>query len=705
MTAYEMLSAPIRKYIRDKRWDALRPIQVAAITKILGTDNHYILVSRTASGKTEAAFLPVLSAGDFKEPGVQVLYISPLIALINDQFQRAESLCEYLDVPVTRWHGEASKSAKNKLLQEPRGILLITPESIEALFANHPEHALTLFAHLKFIIIDEIHSFLGTDRGLHLKSLVSRIGQLAKARPARIIGLSATLGDYDEVKRFTGEPDRTKVLRDNTPREMRAQFVYWPVTGIKGYPAAFIDDLYEATKDHKVLLFPNSRAKVEELALKLKQTAENEKGHTAYFTHHSSVNKEVREYVEDFAKNNKRYPFCIVCTSTLELGIDIGSVDLVVQVDATNSITSLIQRTGRSGRQENAQGNLLVYATNPWTLLQSIACWDLYREGFVEPLYNRPKPFDILFHQILSVLKGSSGMAKKPLVKKLIRNVAFSNFEEAEIITLIDYMIKADYVEDLKRELIVGYEGEQLTNSRDFYAMFTAPQMLTVIHAGKSIGTIPYHPSLFPGFQILLAAKSWKITHIDSNAAKVTVEPGIGQGKAVFSGEGGDVHARVDEKMLELLCSSRTIEGLDTDGVNCLEALRLPFNPTKIKDVQRERPVLVNNEVITWYVFAGSKIYDTLAFLLREADVVLDKHGITLTVVMELSQLIPRLQQELALLPACISEIMDADPDRFYLGKWGQYLPLAFKKAYVLEQEFDIAGTAVFIDKLQLVQL
>jgi len=199
MTAYEMLSAPIRKYIRDKRWEALRPIQVAAITKILGTDNHYILVSRTASGKTEAAFLPVLSAVDFKEPGVQVLYISPLIALINDQFQRAESLCEYLDVPVTRWHGEASKSAKNKLLQEPRGILLITPESIEALFANHPEHALTLFAHLKFIIIDEIHSFLGTDRGLHLKSLVSRIGQLAKARPARIIGLSATLGDYDEV--------------------------------------------------------------------------------------------------------------------------------------------------------------------------------------------------------------------------------------------------------------------------------------------------------------------------------------------------------------------------------------------------------------------------------------------------------------------------------------------------------------------------
>lgn len=704
MTAYEMLAQPVRKFIRDKKWEALRPIQEAAIIKILGTDNHYILVSPTASGKTEAAFLPVLSAIDFSEPGIPVLYISPLVALINDQFQRAESLCEYLDAPVTRWHGEANKSEKKKILAAPRGVLLITPESIEAMFVNHPEHATILFSNLKFIIIDEIHSFIGNDRGLHLKSLVSRIRKIGKAGAARIIGLSATMGDYEEVKRFTGEPERTKVLRDKIPRKISSRFVYWPVTGMKGYPDTFIDDLYEETNNHKVLLFPNSRAKVEELALKLKQTARYKNGHTVYFTHHSSIDKETREHIEDFARNNKRYPFCIVCTSTLELGIDIGSVDLVVQVDATNSISSLIQRTGRSGRHENAQSKLLVFATNPWTLLQAVACRDLYQDGFIEPLYNRSKPFDILFHQVLSELMTAKGMTQKQLVQTIQVNAAFTEFEESDLILLIDHMIKQEYVEDLKRELIVGYKGEELIDDRDFFAMFSSEPMLAVMYSGKSIGTIPYKPGLYPGLEILLTGKGWKITDIDHHAAIVTVVPGTGEGKPIFSGGGGDVHIKVDEKMLELICSDKKIEGLDTDAIDCLEELRQPFKQAAIKDFERERPVVEEDGQLTWYVFAGSKIYDTLAFLLRE-ETYPDRFGIKLTLTMEISELIPLLKKQLKKLPALISELMDDNPKRFYLGKWGNHLPLHLKKQYVLDHEFDIAATAAFIDKLKLVRL
>src|SRR5688572_16158524 len=170
--SFNLLSEPIRKYVRDKRWEELRPIQTAAISKILSTENNYILISKTASGKTEAAFLPILSKVDFKEQGVQVLYISPLIALINDQFNRVEELCKYLDVRITKWHGESQRSLKDQLLREPNGIVLITPESLESMFINKPYNVKLLFGNLKYTVIDEIHSFVGTDRGTQLMSIL-----------------------------------------------------------------------------------------------------------------------------------------------------------------------------------------------------------------------------------------------------------------------------------------------------------------------------------------------------------------------------------------------------------------------------------------------------------------------------------------------------------------------------------------------------
>lgn len=346
MSEFALLSEPIRRYINDKRWGAFRPIQSAAIKRILGTEDNYILVSRTASGKTEAAFLPILSKVDFKEPGVQVLYVSPLIALINDQFVRVEDLCRYIDVSITRWHGEANQAAKKKLLKQPEGVLLITPESIESLFTNHPEHARALFSRLKFIVIDEIHTFLGSDRGMHLRSLLSRINDLAADKKPRIVGLSATVGDYEEPKRFTGDPAHTKVLIDPTAKGINARFKYFKQED--EYTPQFIEELYNQVKDSKVLIFPNTRGNAEEIAVKLKRVSERKKGHPYFFSHHSAVDKELREYVEDFAKTNKRNNFCIACTSTLELGIDIGTVETVIQVDATHSIASLIQRDRKS---------------------------------------------------------------------------------------------------------------------------------------------------------------------------------------------------------------------------------------------------------------------------------------------------------------------------------------------------------------------
>lgn len=226
--SYQLLSEPIRKYIREKRWESLRPIQAAAISRIMSTDYNYILASRTASGKTEAAFLPILSKTDFNKVGVQVLYISPLIALINDQFFRIEELCKNLEVKVTKWHGEANKSLKNELIKNPNGIVLITPESLEAMFVNAPYNVKILFGNLSYIVIDEIHSFLGVDRGIQLMSILSRLKQVNKNNIITI-GLSATIGDanYIEAKRITGDIDNTKVLLDRTKKDTEAKFKYF----------------------------------------------------------------------------------------------------------------------------------------------------------------------------------------------------------------------------------------------------------------------------------------------------------------------------------------------------------------------------------------------------------------------------------------------------------------------------------------------
>ncbi|MBE2281595.1 MAG: DEAD/DEAH box helicase, partial [Ignavibacteriaceae bacterium] len=492
--SFELLSEPIRKFIRDKGWEQLRPIQTAAIVKILASDDNFILASRTASGKTEAAFLPILSKVNFKQSGVQILYISPLIALINDQFYRIEKLCKNLDITVTKWHGEANKTLKDRLIKQPNGIVLITPESLEAMFVNKPFNIKQLFSNLKYIVVDEIHSFIGTDRGIQLKSIISRL-QKINSKTFSIVGLSATIGDYNEAKKFTGNELKTKVLLDRTAKEINVVFRYFENHGSE-LPLELLKDLYIETKDNKVLIFPNNRGRAEEVAVKLNKISSRVKGHLNYFSHHSSVDREVREYVEYFAKNNRRQNFCISCTSTLELGIDIGTVDEVVQIDATHSISSLIQRVGRSGRKEGESSNLYLYATTKWNLLQSIACWLLYTDGFIEPPQKNEKPYDILLHQALSITKGHSGILLTELVKQLKENAAFNQIEVSEIEQILNHLIGIDLLEKLRSEVIIGIEGEKIVNSRDFYSVFKTEENFKVVHSGNTVGEIPFSPQI-----------------------------------------------------------------------------------------------------------------------------------------------------------------------------------------------------------------
>lgn len=698
--AFELLSEPIRKYIRDKGWEALRPIQTGAIQRIISTDMNYILASRTASGKTEAAFLPILSKVNFKESGVQVLYISPLIALINDQFQRVEELCEYLDVPVTKWHGEANRSQKNKLLKSPEGIVLITPESIEAMFVNRPYDVKHLFENLKYVVIDEIHSFIGTDRGVQLKSLLSRLQRINSGK-FNVVGLSATLGDFEEAKKFTGQPENTKVLLDKAAKEIEAQFRFFRMEGTE-LPVGLMKDLYLEVHNNKALIFPNSRGRAEEVAVKLLRLSDKVGGHKNYFSHHSSIDRAVREYVEHFAKTNKRENFAICCTSTLELGIDIGSVDEVVQIDATFSIASLIQRVGRSGRREGEKSVLHLYATTDWDLLQSLACWLLYKEGFIEPPASNDRPFDILVHQALSIVKGSNGIQISELVNQLSSNHAFSLIVREDIETIITHLIQIDFLEQLRNEVIVGIEGENIVNSREFYSVFKSEENFKVVNAGNTIGEIPFSPQVREDENILLAARIWKITGVDFEAKKIHVIKAIDGRKPKFFGGGGNVHTRVREKMMDILFSRETHPELNPDSQAEIEKMRKVFQVFSIKDPRHQRPLLVRDQKVTLFTFTGSQVNNTIYLLLQALGVkaVYHEDSSSFEVIIGQEEFLRKwnnINAQLEGIDELIAAFVNGNPAAIGFSKWGEYLPDKFKFSLVKNRRFPFSERVTFI--------
>ena len=705
--SFDLLSEPIRKYIRDKGWEQLRPIQTAAIAKILSTDDNYILASRTASGKTEAAFLPILSKVDFRETGIQVLYISPLIALINDQFYRIEELCKYLDVTVTKWHGEANKTLKDRIIKQPNGVILITPESLEAMFVNKPFNVKQLFSNLKYVVIDEIHSFIGTDRGTQLKSILSRM-QNVNAKPFSIVGLSATIGDYDEAKKFTGNELHTKVLLDRTAKEINAVFRYFKNKN-EELPLELLKDLYIETKDNKVLIFPNSRGRAEEVAVKLKKISDRVKGHSNYFSHHSSVDKEVREYVEYFAKNNNRQNFCISCTSTLELGIDIGTVDEVVQIDATHSIASLIQRVGRSGRKDGESSNLFLYATNEWSLLQSLACWLLYKEGFIEPPLSTAKPYDILLHQALSITKGHSGIRLTDLVKQLKENFTFNQIEVTDIEKILNHLIKIDFLEKLQHEVIIGVEGEKIVNSRDFYSVFKTEENYKVVNAGNTIGEIPLSPQIIEDENILLAAKIWKIKFIDFKSKKIEVIPAKDGKKPMFFGGGATIHPRIREKIFEILYSKIDYDVLDQPSCDEIETMRKDFSVFNIQNLKTDRPLLTTEKHLQLFTFTGTRINRTFQMLLNIAGIKnhLDDSSSSFDIEVPKQELLAKwnsLSQPFADIDTHITNLLETTPTLLDFSKWGLYLPQTFQVKLIKDKYFDIPNTEQLLTLIQPIE-
>lgn len=603
MSAFEKYSPFIRDYIYSRNWDSLREVQIGAAEVLFGTENNLLLTSSTASGKTEAAFFPIISRlYDDPPQTFGALYIAPLKSLINDQFSRLDELLDMSGIPVFHWHGDVAMSHKNKALRDPKGILQITPESLESMLMNRNNDIVRLFGDLRYVVLDEIHTLTGTDRGNQIICQLCRISRLIGRDPVRV-GLSATIGDTDIAAKWLGAGSERGVsvvgmketrtswrlgmehfyIQSDSPDQSESGNKYLTAVG-EATPGTDEPDcpeapensgsytpldpgfeyIYDCTADKKCLVFSNSREETEYLTATLRQIADRRGDPDVFLIHHGNLSASLREEAEMKLKDDGlRTVTC--ATVTLELGIDIGRLERIVQLDAPTTVSSLLQRLGRSGRrgtppemmmvfrEENPLPNTPLPQLMPWGLLRAIAIVQLYlEERFIEPPNVKKLPFSLLFQQTLSTLAASGELTAKRLAEKVLSLPPFAGVTKEEYRTLLLSMIKNDFIEMTEEKgLIVGLKGERLINSFKFYAVFKDSEDYTVRAGSDEIGTITTPPPV--GDRFALAGRVWEVEELDVARKLIYVKEVKGKMEISWPGDYGEIHTRILERMKQVL--------------------------------------------------------------------------------------------------------------------------------------------------------
>ena len=604
---FERFPDYIREYIYQHSWESLREIQLLAAESLFNTQNNLLLTSSTASGKTEAAFFPILTMLEGNLPeSVAVLYIAPLKSLINDQFGRIEELLDISGIPVTHWHGDVAQSHKKKLLQKPRGILQITPESLESMLMNRSNDLIRLFSGLEFVIIDEIHTLTGSDRGNQIICQLCRLGRLIGHHPRRI-GLSATVGDSALAASWLGAGSgRDTDVPELTPEKLRwrlgmEHFYIQNDDHLQSDNAkqsgeeqasprrAQIDSgyeyIYDCVKDKKSLVFSNSREETEFVTATLRQIAKNRGEKDIFLIHHGNLSASIREEAEQKMKDDDIH--AVTCaTVTMELGIDIGKLERVVQNSSPNSVSSLLQRLGRSGRRGQPPEMMLVFREEnplpntplpqlfPWELLRAIAIVQLYiEERFIEPPRIKNLPFSLAFHQTLSVLASSGELTPRALAERVLALPPLSGITKEDYKTLMISMIENDYIEMTEEKgLIVGLAGERLISSFKFYAVFKDSEDYTVRHESEEIGTITTPPPV--GDRFALAGRVWEVEELDIARKLIYVKPVEGKMEVSWPGDYGEIHTKILQRMRRVLEEDIVYPYLKPNAVHRLEVAR-----------------------------------------------------------------------------------------------------------------------------------
>lgn len=638
-SAFSLLHPRVQRWVWSQGWKELRDIQEAAIAPILEGRRDLILSASTASGKTEAAFLPICSRLAEEAGGsVRAIYVGPLKALINDQFERLDGLCEGLGIPVHRWHGDVSQGHKSRLLKSPGGILLITPESLEALFIRQGSSLSRLLSQLEHIVIDELHAFIGTERGCQLQSLLHRV-ELTLRRSVPRVGLSATLGDMSLAAEFLRPGAGKGVLLRSSPSgggELRLQLRGYrkraPALSEEPGGARSEDEhdvgvhLFQTLRGTHNLVFANSRANVELFADLLRRMCEDARLPNEFFPHHGNLSKELREDAEAALKAKQR-PVSLVCTTTLEMGIDVGSVQSIAQVGVPPSVASLRQRLGRSGRKGDP-AVLRLYLqeaeltdTSPLPdqlrvrLVQSVAMVELLLTGWCEPPSAGAFHFSTLVQQVLSLIAQHGGVKAAEAFAALCQSGPFARVSREDFMRFLRGLGQKELLSQASDgTLLLGRVGERLVNHYSFYAAFASVEEFRLVAAGRTLGTMPIDQPLFAGTFLIFGGQRWRVLSVLSEEKVVELEPAPAGRTPIFETTGvGGVHDRIREQMRTLYAGDTLPRYLDARAQDLLAEGRATFLRWRLG----ERSIVSTGREVYLFPWSGDAVVHTLGLALR----------------------------------------------------------------------------------------
>jgi ATP-dependent Lhr-like helicase len=656
-SAYERFHPGVQRWIRRKEWGELRRIQEQAAAPILRGERDVVIAAATAGGKTEAAFLPVASQvakawEDEDVGGLSVLYVSPLKALINDQFDRLRDLFEPLHVPVFRWHGDVSSSRKKRARQKG-GLLLITPESLEAQFIRRGYAMSEFLEPLQYVVVDELHAFIGGERGRQLQSLLHRVDLAARRRVPRI-ALSATLGDMEKASAFLrpgkgedaihitdeGETQTVKLqvrgyehqsaesVSEEMAEEEQSKEDKEGETGGPQVSGDLIDitgHLFDILRGGRHITFANRRQTVEVTADLLRRKCDEEGVPNEFLPHHGSLNRDLRDEAEQRLRKGNR-PTTIVATTTLELGIDVGNVESIAQIGAPPSVASMRQRLGRSGRRGDP-AVLRVYvreakldSDSPLTdklrvgLVRTVAMVRLLAQGWNEPPVTGALHLSTLVQQILSLIAQRGGIDAQQGYEVLCQRGPFRTVSPDQFATLLRDLGAADLITQTHNgTLVLDLDGEQLVNHYEFYAAFSTPEEYRLVSGGSEIGSLPIVAPLYEGRYLIFGGKRWKVIDVDQEKQVVELVPSEGGRAPLFGGMGAMVHGRIRQEMQRVYQSEYEPPFLDPTGHELLEEGRRSFREMGLG----ERSFVAEGTDAVWFPWIGDRALNAMELALQ----------------------------------------------------------------------------------------
>lgn len=684
-------------------WSSLRPVQELTIEAVLAGRNCVVLAP-TAGGKTEAAFFPILDIVYREQLApVSAIYISPIRALLNNQEPRLMELTGLVGATAFKWHGDVGQSARRRFLADPAHVLMTTPESLEVMLISPKIDVDRLFAGLRFVVIDEIHSFAAGDRGAHLMAVLERMGRYTPFDIQRI-GLSATVGNPDEIGRWMQGSSQRAAVTIDPPRGAHRRLIRV--------------DFYDGEEDlarrvvpmvggRKTLFFVEGRRLAEGVKQALQDVA------ATSYVHHSSVGRELREEVEQ-SFTYGRDSQCIVCTSTMELGIDVGDLDAVLQLDVPATVSSFMQRLGRTGRRPGSQAEINFLCGEEMALIRAVALVNLARRGWIESVDPSRRAIHVLAHQTLAQALQFYGVRADQVWSLVEQAQPFSEIAREEFEHLLAHLVRQEVVNAVDGLLIMGTEGEERYGRQNFlalYSVFETPEEIKVLTTDRRVvGTLQtwfvQQVGGSDGFIFVLAGRAWQVKHLDLEEAEMIVEPAPRGAPPRWGGGGPLLSREIAEEVRQVLRSTEEYPFLTRSARGRLESIRLQW-----RDLLDGEKLSIHRQGKEWalYTFAGDRINLLLGralSLLLGCEVEGDSYGI----VVKSSAHAPLMKSDLLQALESIRKpgffsidrttaMVRALP-RGRLSKFQPLLPPDLEARFIIERLFDIKGLQDWIRDL-----